>query len=737
MRIPTSVVGVTTMASLVAVSSVLVFEITKKHAEDSIDEISKKFADAKMESAISEIRTKLQQEPVNAITAAKSDIEAGFLRFDDIEAWVRRGSHFFKESEFFCLFMALAGNRALGEKYGLGLIVDTATDNVVKNDPPYIHMMRPYYPENASYSNTVVATAPLNLSSRAYVSTFTTGDNHVQYLLDNTPRWTDMIISMNPNIPNGGGPFITLSMPVFLTPTPNPEDFIGITAVGIYLTYFTLDPYLLSNESYLLLLDDLGMLVSSTAAEKIYYVNGTLTNGVGNYKRHTLLTSGVPVYTSLYHALPNLTAMEDGTQYFSTFYHDGDKQWLEIRTVYHSNLRCYLIGIIPESEFFQRIYDSNRKTLTIVVALIVSSTVIAAIATFSFTLSLTRLALAFDQLGTLELDHVDIHKVRKSHILYELNSLFKGFWTAVAMVRQVKAFLPDVEAPLSEESASDSKPTTDHGTRSESRSATSAKNSYSVPLPKNAMFSLGLRTSMHAVSMTVNIRNFTSMCQTSVEDAVATHKRVFALTAEEVKSHKGMVSYLEGNRIVLTWNTTRQCATSTSKLCCAAMGLELHQAVRDMASVDIGMHLGYAFHGILGSAQQRFNVVGSDLVDVSTQLAMLARKLELSPAVLASEQTVDGIHEITTNMVDDVETYAGRVKVHWLRAKVRAVEEEWMYQLSSRESNRDPFLDHFWSARRKGDTLKALDELAKFEQAHPNLAKLARYLRATAGSTAD
>eukprot|EP01059_Diplonema_ambulator_P007079 TRINITY_DN1660_c0_g1_i5.p1 TRINITY_DN1660_c0_g1~~TRINITY_DN1660_c0_g1_i5.p1 ORF type:complete len:734 (+),score=249.90 TRINITY_DN1660_c0_g1_i5:51-2252(+) len=733
MRIPTSVVGVTTMASLVAVSSVLVFVTTKKYAEDSINEISKKFADAKMDSVMTEIQSKLQKEPVDSIAAAKSDIEAGFLRFDDIEAWVRRGSHFFKESAFFTLFMALSGTRALGEKYGLGLIVDAAGRTLILNNDPNIDLM-PYFPENATYIDTIVRTAPVNLSGRAYVSTFTTRDNHVQHVLNNAPRWTDIIISVNPSLPNGGGPFITLSMPVFLTPTPNPEDFIGITAVGIYLSSFSLEPYLLSNNSYLLLLDDLGMLVSSTAGNTTYYANGT-------FQRHTLLTSDVPVYTSLYHALPNLTAMKNGTQHFSTFDHDGDKQWLEIRTVYHSNLRCYLIGIIPESEFFQRIYDSNRKTLTIVVVLIVSSTVIAAIITFSFTNVLSRLAIAFDHLGSMELDHVDVHKVRKSHILYELNSLSKGFWNAVEMVRQVKAFLPDVEAPLSDESASESKQTTDHGTRSgahgSQRSAASAKNSYSVPLPKNAMFSLGLRTSMHAVSMTVNIRNFTSMCQTSVEDAVATHKRVFALTAEEVKSHKGMVSYLEGNRIVLTWNTTRQCATSTSKLCCAAMGLELHQAVRDMASVDIGMHLGYAFHGILGSAQQRFNVVGSDLVDVSTQLAMLARKLELSPAVLASEQTVDGIHEITTNMVDDVETYAGRVKVHWLRAKVRAVEEEWMYQLSSRESNRDPFLDHFWSARRKGDTLKALDELAKFEQAHPNLAKLARYLRATAGSTAD
>eukprot|EP01064_Diplonema_japonicum_P019270 TRINITY_DN2796_c0_g1_i5.p1 TRINITY_DN2796_c0_g1~~TRINITY_DN2796_c0_g1_i5.p1 ORF type:complete len:744 (+),score=205.62 TRINITY_DN2796_c0_g1_i5:70-2301(+) len=723
MRLPTAVVGVTTMAALVAVSSVLVFVITKNNAEDSINIVSRRFSGAKMETVINEIRFKLQREPEDAIVAAKSDIEMGLIRFDSpIEQWVRRASHFFRHSGFFTLYMALSGNRALGETYGFGTLVDAAAKAVIFNNPPVVDVKLSYVPENGTWDNSTTISSKVNLSGRAYVSMYHTGPNYVQYLTDNVPRWTTIIVSVNPNLKGGGGPFVTLTVPVFRTPVPNPADFIGVTCTSIYLSFFSLHPYLLSQNSHLVLIDENKMLVSSTDVDMTYYANGTLPTGKPNYLRHTLLSTNVTIYHSLDAALPDLSLFTGNEEHFAKLSHGGT-YWIEIRPVYHSNLRWYLIGLVPEKEFFQKIYDSNRDTSIIVIILVVTSTIIATIVTLAFTMNLTRLAKAFDKVANMQLEHCDVMAVGKSHFLYELDSLYHGFWHAVEMVKQVQAFLPDVD--ITDDDTGTESVTTGTGV---TKSTVRSNNSKETPKTamKGGMFSLGLKASKPATSLTVHLSNFTDACKKSLDSAVNAHKLLFSHTAELARSFKGVVSYLEGNRIVVTWNTVRNCPRSTSKQCSTTLGLELYEAVNDIMPVDIGINTGPSFHGILGSAQQRFNVIGSDLVDVGSHMALHGKELGLVPSVFASDAVVDGLNGVVEHRVDRVRslTTNEEVRVHWIREKVQAAEEEWMYQLEAQNAQKDLFLNSYWAAMDACNHETALECLEKFKSENPNLVKL-------------
>eukprot|EP01064_Diplonema_japonicum_P019269 TRINITY_DN2796_c0_g1_i4.p1 TRINITY_DN2796_c0_g1~~TRINITY_DN2796_c0_g1_i4.p1 ORF type:complete len:746 (+),score=210.22 TRINITY_DN2796_c0_g1_i4:70-2307(+) len=725
MRLPTAVVGVTTMAALVAVSSVLVFVITKNNAEDSINIVSRRFSGAKMETVINEIRFKLQREPEDAIVAAKSDIEMGLIRFDSpIEQWVRRASHFFRHSGFFTLYMALSGNRALGETYGFGTLVDAAAKAVIFNNPPVVDVKLSYVPENGTWDNSTTISSKVNLSGRAYVSMYHTGPNYVQYLTDNVPRWTTIIVSVNPNLKGGGGPFVTLTVPVFRTPVPNPADFIGVTCTSIYLSFFSLHPYLLSQNSHLVLIDENKMLVSSTDVDMTYYANGTLPTGKPNYLRHTLLSTNVTIYHSLDAALPDLSLFTGNEEHFAKLSHGGT-YWIEIRPVYHSNLRWYLIGLVPEKEFFQKIYDSNRDTSIIVIILVVTSTIIATIVTLAFTMNLTRLAKAFDKVANMQLEHCDVMAVGKSHFLYELDSLYHGFWHAVEMVKQVQAFLPDAARDETDDSETSEGHTQGQGSKNTGpRSDGSFSND--VVTTKQSMFALGLKSSRLATSMTINLTDFTVACKQGIDDAVTKHKQLFLRAADLAKTFNGVISYLEGNRIVVTWNTVRSCPSTTSRQCSTTLGLELHAAAKDITRVDIGIHTAYSFHGILGSAQQRFNVIGSDLVDVGSHMALHGKELGLVPSVFASDAVVDGLNGVVEHRVDRVRslTTNEEVRVHWIREKVQAAEEEWMYQLEAQNAQKDLFLNSYWAAMDACNHETALECLEKFKSENPNLVKL-------------
>eukprot|EP01059_Diplonema_ambulator_P003871 TRINITY_DN1356_c3_g1_i1.p1 TRINITY_DN1356_c3_g1~~TRINITY_DN1356_c3_g1_i1.p1 ORF type:complete len:756 (+),score=256.00 TRINITY_DN1356_c3_g1_i1:44-2269(+) len=721
MGVPTALVGVSAMAALVALSSVLVFVITKHNAEDSINDISRRFSNAQMNTVSSEIRYRLQKEPMDAVMSAKSDIEIGELRFDsDPEIWVRRACHFFKHSGFFTLFMALAGTRELGLQYGFGLLVDGAAGSVVFSDPPQIHLERPLYVDNGTWVPDIVLTAPVNFSARDYVSMYTTGSNYMDYRIANEPRWTSLVVSVNPVLKGGGGPFITLTAPVFRTPEAISSEFIGVTCVSIYLSFFSLDPYLVGTNQNLLIITADQSLIVSTDVNTTYYANGTLPNGQPNYLQYSLDKTNVSIYHTLSKVLPDLTALNATDEYFSKFDFDGDTMWLEVRPVYHLNLRWYLVGVIPEKEFFHKIYNSNRNTMIIVIILIVSSSIVAAFITLAFTMNLTKLAIAFGHVAEMQLDHPAVRSVASSHYLFELSALYKGFWHAVNMVRQVQAFLPDVDDDQSAEETSNSSISKSHH----------SSNNKLMDERRNFMFSLGLKNTSQAVALTGSLRDFSEMCSKKLDDACAQHKTVFAIIMEHCRRCKGTVSYLEGSRFVITWNTGKPCLPTTGKMCSTTLALDLYELVSKTMVVDLGIHMGYAYHGILGSEQQRFNVVSSDLVDVSTHLAMCGPLLEMKPSVYASSHVVESLHSVMYHMVNNVSTYnvGKKVPVFWVASSVKTTEEEWMYQLSEHEQRKAAFLEPYWEAVRMGNLDAAMRELVAFRAAHPTMDALVRKL---------
>eukprot|EP01064_Diplonema_japonicum_P019272 TRINITY_DN2796_c0_g2_i1.p1 TRINITY_DN2796_c0_g2~~TRINITY_DN2796_c0_g2_i1.p1 ORF type:complete len:745 (+),score=231.01 TRINITY_DN2796_c0_g2_i1:70-2304(+) len=715
MRLPTAVVGVTTMAALVAVSSVLAFVITKNNAEDSIDIVSKRLAISMMQTVTSEIKFKLQKESEDAVMSAKSDIEHGIISLNSSpEVWVRRASHFFMSSGFFKLYFFLPGSRALGDVYGLGMLIDVLSSSLYFNNEPFLDFQKPYFPENGTWINTFNGSAPRNVSQRPFVTMFTQGPNIVQYRSENRPRWIPISVALNPGIAGGGGPFTALTAPVFRTLTPNPADFIGVTGVGLYLSFFSLNSYLLSIDSSLLLVNGNRDLIISTDVDKVYYQNGTLPNGKPNFVFYTLRTMNLTLYHTVDAALPDLSLFTGDEEYFSTFSH-GDKYWLQVFPVYHSNLRWYLIGLIPEKVFFQKIYDSNRDTTIIVTILIISSVIIATVVTFAFTTNLTRLAKAFDKVADMHLDHPDVLSVGRSHVLFELNSLYRGFWHAVEMVKQVQAFLPKAVIEASEdESVEQTATDVSDGTKTGVRTAASSGKG-----PGLNMFSLGLRLSRPATSMTVQLATFTEACRQGLDSAVERHVQLFGRIVDLSKANKGVISHLEGNRIVITWNTVRECASSTSKQCSTNLALEIVSSARDIMPVDIGINTGLSFHGILGSAQQRFNVIGSDLVDVGSHMALHARELGLVPSVFASDAVVDGLNGMTVHLVDKVRSYTGvMIGMHWVRGRMQVTEEEWMYQLEGQKAGKDEFLDNYWAAMKIGDFTEALAKLAHLGDSH-------------------
>ncbi|KAJ9443260.1 hypothetical protein DIPPA_13792 [Diplonema papillatum] len=747
MKLPVAIVGVTVIVVLVAVPAFVAFLVTKANAEDSIDIVSRRLADATMTTVENEIRIKLQQEPEDELRSAKSDIEYGVAGLQNPENevfWGKRGTHWLLNTGLFSLYVAIGGTQELGDIHGHGNGVNTASRSVSVNGPPFISLKRLDL-VTREWSPTAFARIPVNLPTRPYVTVFTEGDNHRQYLRDNLPRWTDIIVGVNTELPGGGGLFGVVSIPVFQNTTADPDSFIGIIGLGIYLTLFELQPYLLSNSSSLLITDSKRQLISSTDMTEMFYVNGTTATGADNFEMYFLNGTNITLLSNLDSHLPSdIGDHEDGYTYFSKMTADnGDTYWVTMRVIEHYNLKWNLFMLTPERTFFQKIYDSNEETLITVIIMIVAATVVATIVTLLFTMDLKRLAKAFDRVSEMQMEHPDVERVRKSHILQEFNSLCRGFWQAVDTVKQVQAFLPDVGDDS--DSETEDEPTVKSNDKTSrangqdpntAQSVTASRRSFSAVGKGGkdavaAAFQLGVTTVNNATCLVINLPDFMKRCQANPVGAVKTHGDMFCVFADILKRHKGAISSVEGNRVVASWNTIKSCPSASSKVHAVSCALEIITETAGRVPMTFGINFGQTFYGIIGTKVQRFNVLGSDLVNVAVQLSEYCVRLDITPGILVSKSMVEYLKGFVVYQIDTNFTLPSGLALTalWVEKCLEVAEDEWMYQLEQEEAEKDTFLDKYFAALDAKDTSAARTALETFAAKRPDFATLVSKLQ--------
>ncbi|KAJ9466408.1 hypothetical protein DIPPA_20157 [Diplonema papillatum] len=217
-----------------------------------------------------------------------------------------------------------------------------------------------------------------------------------------------------------------------------------------------------------------------------------------------------------------------------------------MNTVEHYNRKWFILMWTPENIFFAQINAANEKTLITVVTLVIACTVVAAVLGFLATLPLMTLARAFDKVAGMELDHADVQAVRSDHFVSELDSLHKGFWLAVKMVKQVMAFLPDM-AETSDNI------TDDTGDGHESSSPRSRGDLSPVVQARRARvevleaFALGIKVSRTATLLVASFSGFSSICLADASEALSQHSALFQHFSYNARIHLGVISGLEAS----------------------------------------------------------------------------------------------------------------------------------------------------------------------------------------------
>ncbi|KAJ9435015.1 hypothetical protein DIPPA_09806, partial [Diplonema papillatum] len=262
--------------------------------------------------------------------------------------------------------------------------------------------------------------------------------------------------------------FSAISIPVFFPgQAPSRASFYAVSVLLFYLNRVDLSSYLLSKGSSILIIDTEQQLVVSTDHEEPFFQSGNDSAGNPVYTTYHLYNCGVPKLEATSAILGDLSRFDDGDDHFDKV-SDGDVHWVTMKTVEHYNRRWFILMWTPEKTFFAQIDAANEKTLITVVVLVVGCTLVAAVLGYLATLPLKTLARAFDKVADMDLDHPDVYAVKPKHFVSELSSLHNGFWHAVKMVEQVKAFLPDV-ADTSDEGTEGTDGGPEASTRSKSR----------------------------------------------------------------------------------------------------------------------------------------------------------------------------------------------------------------------------------------------------------------------------
>ncbi|KAJ9445690.1 Retrovirus-related Pol polyprotein from type-2 retrotransposable element R2DM [Diplonema papillatum] len=231
------------------------------------------------------------------------------------------------------------------------------------------------------------------------------------------------------------------------------------------------------------------------------------------------------------------------------------------------------------------------------------------------------------------------------------------------------------------------------------------------------VFALGIKVSWMATLLVASFEGFCNICLSDASRALSVHSDLFQRFSESAKVHRGVVSGLQGNRFLVAWNTSRPCQVASSKVNSVSMVFDIMAAIN--CTVSFGLHHAPTFYGILGSKSQRFNVVGSEIVDTAALLASYATRMVLTPSVLMSGSMIEYLENFVFYMIDDdFRAVGSSIKLYWVEKRFVAKTDEWMYELARLAEQKEAFLDPFFGFVQDEMFTEADEYLNRFSEDH-------------------
>ena len=706
--VPTLLPFVLLISGLVCMSSVLTFEITRLNAKDSISDISLALSERIIGTTYGDIMDGFIMEIVDHLHGMKYGVEIGHYNGTSCQHPKIQNAIEYKNHTKFAswdVYMDDATRRGCLVDMEGNSVVDLNTDSTIT-----IYKMLDKNTGKYNDSDPFLFHFAMDILNRPYYVIIRDNPHTIE---KNVPIWSDVFVSLNPNLVSPG-------LQVSLTwPLLNGDGSLrGGVMVSSNLRDIDLNQYKISPESVLALMDPEHTLIASTQHSQPFAESEPKV-----YTRYTLATSG----DGLLHYLgtevfPMPVAEWDVKGHQEIGY--GGGHWVQMRQLRHENLNWILVMAVPRSHFFARIEDSNKTTRLIVIGLVAGAVVASIALAMMFIYPIRKVAVAFDEIASMNTDSLYIEHVPETSILKEVGSLYQGFWQSVRMLKKVKTFLPQ---EVSSDEDSTDRPETSSvsqtaskrsrgGTIASASSVVSAKN-----MRGGVSLGLGVKIFPGAVCCVLDIADFP---QVVVKDRVHAQKAFgtfFSAVHGVATAHAGRVSVVQGGKIAFSWLSN---AKDNAIHFSFAVSQGTLKGSTGFKNVTIGVHGCKSFSGILGDSAHRHSVLGVDLLDGASSMASLARHLGFP--VVVSNQLLAQLPYVEAFLV------ATKVRVHYTElnhgasytTNIKTVEEgEWMYQLERINTEARAEVQHlanFHKAKDSGLLSEAREALAQFKKCLPS-----------------
>ncbi|KAJ9473176.1 hypothetical protein DIPPA_23804 [Diplonema papillatum] len=441
-KVPSTLMVAATMGALVAVTSLSVFDISKRDAADSLNHVARQLSSAMADAAAHGLEKDVFSEAADISASFKRGVELGLISMtgvqpDVIHAAVGYLNHAHSDGIY------LAGTD------GSGLAVRVLEDACYFVDVS--NATGRVYSVNATDETLhFIAEGPLDLRDYPFIPP-PQADSQA-------PVWVGPWVAQL----GSGGPLaahMALSVPVFAGgAAAAAARRLGVVS-AVFLADFGLDRYLVDAEAELLLVREGGSIAAWSRSLPAYTAETppspepTLaplpgrvleTGASGNHTFLTLENSGQPLHRAIFAALTPavFAALAAPGAVHRADVDPGEKTWLEIRPIEPRGLRLFLVSAVPARVFFAEIDRRHQQTVLVVIALVVGAVVFATGLALLFISPLKQLAGAFDAVAMMELASTEVTAIPHTSTIREYHSLYKGFWRAVRTIQQLQAFLP-------------------------------------------------------------------------------------------------------------------------------------------------------------------------------------------------------------------------------------------------------------------------------------------------------
>ena len=707
-KVPTFLAFVLAVGGLVAVSSILAFDITSRNAVSSIRKVSLDLSESIITTTYKDIARELIHEQLDYVKGMKYGVELGNYNHTHCnDVIIQNGIEFKNHTPFAALgvYMDDASN--------MGCIVDMEGPSVAQlQADKSLRVTRGFVPNTMSWNISNSFVIPLNILTRPYYTILADNPDVVQ---QDIPIWSSVWVSVNPNVPSPGLQ-VSLTWPV-LWPD---RSFRGGVMASTALVMIDLSQYQITPDSILLLMETDHSLITSTTHEVPFTEPEPKV-----YERYTLSNCGVPILREIGQDTSLLTnpVLPHSVKLHQEFSFEGKGYWLQMKEIENLNLRWVILMTIPEAYFFEEIDDSNATTRLIVIFLIVGTVLVAAALSFVFVYPIRKVAVAFDKIAEMETEAMEIERVPHNSIFREIDSLYKGFWTALDMLKKVKAFLPQApQEDLTE--AEDTETTTEVEVKSRISASTPSsisRLSYGTQQNTGLQLGLGVKLCRGAVCAVLDVSDFSKSIDSDKISAQTRFERFFTSVNSAALCYSGRITVVQGGKLAVTW----MIASCDAKAKAVEFGLALPGLTRSgggsFKTVSIGIYACKSYSGIMGDSAHRHSVVGSTLVDGASALASLAQHMALplvvAGPILANLPQAESF-QIAAQVYSHYGSLSGCSSASYVSGMRVVPEGEWMYQLDAMvtETASNRHLTEFFEKKKAGERTQAQESLTAFEQ---------------------